>query len=272
LFNVKIKIAALPHDDPFDFIKKNGARELMVIVDSAEKPVDFKIHNVLKKNKNRDNLDILKELFEIIKNIAYSEDENRPIEAEQGAYLTKISQMLNIDEKAIRSDYKRFITGEKIDIKEKSKSSEVLDYETRAYRELIHIIVHYPQIIEDVLIDFQLEEIKDPLSKNILSAILKVYNSENTLRIDKIFDFLPKDIEMDFLNRTIQKETSIDDPKAAYTEIYINLRIHGIDKKIDENINTVKKIGNEGIDYLAEIEILRREKEKLLIYLYNKKV
>ena len=269
LFNVKVKIATLPHDDPFDFIKKTGVRELMAIIDSAEKPVDFKINNVM-KNRNRDKIDILRELFEIIKEISYSEDENRPIEAEQGSYLVKISQMLNIDEEAVRSDYKRFIKGENSNVKENNKSNEAIDYETRAYRELIHIIVHHPEIIGDVLIDFPLEEIKDPLSKSILSTILKLYNSENGLRIDKIFDFLSKDMEMDFLNMTIQKETSIVDPKASYTEIYINLRIHNIDKKIDEYIKTVKKSGNERIDYLAEIEVLRREKEKLLTYLYHR--
>ena len=270
-FNVKIKIATLPHDDPFDFIKKNGVRELMAIIDSAEKPVDFKIHNVLKKNRNRDKIDILRELFLIIKNISYSEDENRPIEAEQGAYLTQISQILGMDEAAIRSDYKRFIKGEKSNVKEKSEINEQIDYETRAYRDLIHLIVHYPEIIDDVLIDFPLEEIKDHLLKSVLSTILKLYNSENELRIDKIFDFLSTDMEMDFLNRTIQREASFEDPKAAYTEIYVNLKIHNIDKKIDEYINMVKKSGNENIDYLAEIEVLRRDKEKFLTYIYNRK-
>jgi len=273
-FNVKIKIATLPRDDPFDFIKKNGARELMVIVDSAERPVDFKINNVLNKNRNRDKIDVLRELFEIIRSISYSEDENRPIEAEKGVYLTKISQILNIDEEAVRSDYKRFIKGEKNNtsntIIEKNTSYNTLDYETRAYRDLIHIIVHYPEIIGDVLIDFPLEEIKDPLSKSILSVILQLYNSKNEIRIDKIFDFLSKDIEMDFLNRTIQKEASIDDPKASYTEIYVNLKIHNIDKRINEYVNITKKSGNERIDYLEEIEVLRREKEKLLTYLYHR--
>ena len=268
-FNVKIKIAALTHDDPFDFIKKNGARELMVIIDSAEKPVDFKIRNVLNKNRNRDNIVILRELFEIIKNISFSEDENRPIEAEKGAYLTKISQMLNIDEEAVRADFRRFVKGEKNPIKEQGHIGQSLDYETRAYRDLIHIIVHYPEIIEDVSIDFPVEEIKDPLSKNIISVILKLYNSENKLRMDKIFDFLSEDIEMDFLNSTIQKEASIGDPKASYTEIYVNLRIHNIEKKIKEYVNLAKKSGNERTDYLEEIEVLRREKDKLLTYRYN---
>jgi hypothetical protein len=239
----------------------------MVIVDSAQKPTDFRIHNALNKNRNRDKIDTLKELFEIIQNISYSEDENRPIEAEQGAYLIKISQILNIEEEAVRSDYKRFIKGTKSNFKEKIKVNESLDYETRAYRDLVHLIVHYPEIIGDVLIDFSLEEIKDPLAKNILSVILKLYNSESKLRIDKIFDFLTEDIEMEFLNKTIQKEASFGDPKAAYTEIYINLRLHGIEKKINEYVNESKKSGNERIDYLTEIEVLRREKEKLLEYM-----
>jgi DNA primase len=269
-FNAKIKIATLHHDDPFDFIKKKGPRELMVIIDSAEKPVDFKINNVMKENRNRDNIVILNELFGIIKNISFSEDENRPIEVEKGFYLTKISQLLNMEEEAVRSDYKRFMQGEKSNNIEQNPNNKSLDYETRAYRDLIHIIVHYPEIISDVLIDFPIEEIKDPLSKNILSVILKLYNSENGLRIDKIFDFLSKEIEMDFLNSAIQKEASFGDPKAAYTEIYVNLRIHNIEKRINEFVNIAKKSGNEKIDYLEEIEVLRREKEKLLTYLYNR--
>ena len=124
--------------------------------------------------------------------------------------------------------------------------------------------MHYPEIIEAVLIDFSIDEIKDPLSKSILSVIIKLYNSESKIRIDKIFDFLSEDIEMDFLNRTIQKEASFGDPKASYTEIYNNLRLHNIDKKINEYVSESKKSGNERIDFLTEIEVLRREKEKLL--------
>ena len=270
LFNVDIRIAVLPQDDPFDFILKKGVRELMAVIDTAEKPVDFKIRNVLERNRGRDNVSILGELFSIIRSISYSADTTKSTEAEKSSYLTKLSQILNIKEDAIRSDYERFVKGDKISNGEKNKKGESLPYETRAYRDLIHLLIHYPEIAGDVLIDFSPEDIADPLSKAIFTVISKLYNTENELRVDKIFDFFPKGFEMDFLNSTIQKEASVEDPKAAYTEIYVNLKLHNIDKKITEYVDKVKKSGSDRLEYLAEIEILRREKEKLSNYIYNR--
>lgn len=270
LFNVEIKIAILPQDDPFDYVVKKGVRELMAIIDTAEKPVDFKIRNVLARNKGKDNVSFLGDLFEIIKNISYPAESTKSIEAEKSFYLTKLSQLLKIDEEAIRSDYKRYSTGNKIEINTKKSSSDILQYQTRAYRDLIHLIIHYPEITGDVLIDFSHEEIDDPVSKNIFSVIAKLYNSENEFRVDKIFDFFSKGLEMDFLNSTIQKDASVEDPKAAYTEIYVNLKLHNIDKKITEYVEKVKNSGNNQLEYLAEIEILRREKEKLSNYIFNR--
>jgi len=270
LFNIDIKIAVLPQDDPFDFIMKKGVRELMAVIDSAEKPVDFKIRNVIERNRGKDSLSKLPELFDIIKNISYSEDSNRSTEAEKSYYLTKLSQMLGIEEEALRFDYKRFEKGAVIKSAEKRKTGENLKYDTRAYRDLIHLILHYPEITGDVLIDFSPDEITDPLANKIFTTISKLYNSENELRVDKIFDFFPKGLEMDFLNSTIQNEASVEDPKAAYTEIYVNLKLHNIDKKITEYVEKVKKSGSDRLEYLAEIEILRREKEKLSNYIYNR--
>ena len=270
LFNIDIKIAILPHDDPFDFIIKKGVRELMAVIDSAEKPVEFKIRTVLEKNRGKDNIGILGELFEIIRNISNSDDPARSIESEKRLHLRVLSQTLNIQEEALIADYERFTKGEKRDQIEKRSKTPVIPYDTRAYRDLIHLLVHYPEITGDVLIDFSPEEITDPLANTIFSAISKLYNSENELRIDKIFDFFPKGLEMDFLNSAIQNEASVEDPKAAYTEIYVNLKLHNINKKITEYVEKVKKSGSDRLEYLAEIEILRREKEKLSSYIYNR--
>ena len=270
LFNVDIRIAVLPQDDPFDFILKKGVRELMAVIDTAEKPVDFRIRNVLERNRGKDKVALLSELFEIVRSISYSTDTTKSTEAEKSSYLTKLSQTLNIKEEAIRADYDRFIKGDKTIIAEKGRKEEALHYETRAYRDLIHLLIHYPEITGDVLIDFSTDEINDPVSKKIFEAITKLYAAENELRVDKIFDFLPKGFEMDFLNSTIQKEASVEDPKAAYTEIYVNLKLHNIDKKITEYVEKVKNSGSDRLEYLAEIEILRREKEKLSNYIYNR--
>ncbi len=270
LFNIDIKIAVLPQGDPFDFIIKKGVRELMAVIDSAEKPVEFKIRTVLEKNRGKDNIGILGELFEIIRNISNSDDPSRSVESEKRLHLRMLSQTLNIQEEALIADYERFTKGERREHAEKRKNAVLVPYEARAYRDLIHLLVHYPEITGDVLIDFSPEEISDPLAYKIFTAISKLYNSENELRVDKIFDFFPKGLEMDFLNSAIQNDASVEDPKAAYTEIYVNLKLHNIDKKITEYVEKVKKSGSDRLEYLAEIEILRREKEKLSNYIYNR--
>ena len=53
-------------------------------------------------------------------------------------------------------------------------------------------------------------------------------------------------------------------------KFYVNLKLHNIEKKITEYVDKVKNSGSDRLEYLAEIEILRREKEKLSNYIYNR--
>ncbi|HQO41252.1 MAG TPA: hypothetical protein PK986_12345, partial [Spirochaetota bacterium] len=110
----------------------------------------------------------------------------------------------------------------------------------------------------------------DQVAAEIFGVICRLYQDENELKIHKIFDFFPDGLEMDFLNSAIQNETSIEDPKAAYTEIYVNLKLHKINKKITDYAEKIKASGSDRLEYLAELEILRREKEKLTSYMYNR--
>ena len=75
---------------------------------------------------------------------------------------------------------------------------------------------------------------------------------------------------MDFLGRIIHKDAAVEDPKAAYTEIYVNLKLHTIENKISDYAEKIKQSGGDRLEYLAEIEILRREKEKLSNYIYTR--
>ena len=76
---------------------------------------------------------------------------------------------------------------------------------------------------------------------------------------------------MDFLNEIFNAEYSVINPDAAYTEIYINMKVREIDDKIDKYHALLKSSAGVNANmYLTEIEVLRREKEKMLHYVYNK--
>ncbi len=262
LFSVDIRIAVLPKDDPFDFIMQKGVREMMIIIDKAVNPFEFQIDLVIERNRGKDKVKLLKELFDIIKKINLA--------SERSIYLKRISDKLKIDEESLRIDFMRYTENNDVMVGKKNNNPGKIPFDVRIYRELLELVIHYPELVGDLLIDFTYDDIKDPVAANIFKVIAELYTSENVLNPDKIFDFFQKGLEMDFLSRIVQKEISVEDPKAAYTEIYVNLKLHTIDNKISDYAERMKQSGGDRLEYLAEIEILRREKEKLSNYIYNR--
>jgi len=263
-FNVDIKIAALPEDDPFDFIQKKGVMELMIVIDGALIPIEFQIETILNNGKNQDVIKLMRQLIPVIDSLELDTEKNK--------YLTHVAQRLNIDETDFRRDYLqlRSRSGQQQSAVKRPGNEPKIGYSSRLFRDLISLILHYPEITGDVLIDFSAEDIQDKLSKTVFLKISEVYQAENELKIDKIFDFFTEGLEMEFLKDSIQKRLEISDPKSAYTEIYVNLKLHSIDNKLNTYTKMLKESSDDKLEYLAEIEILRREKEKLKTYIYNK--
>ena len=267
MFNISIKIAMLPSGDPFDYIKEHGLMGLMIIIDRAVNPIDFQFQSIIDKNQGKNKLLYIKDFFEIIEKLELS--------THRDYCFKKINELLDLNEESLRIDFEKYLKGRNagnFTVKKEpvKKEPENLTYESRVFRDLVELIINNPVITGDVLVDFTPDDIKDPLAKSIFTRIVDIYKEENELKIDKIFDFFDKGLEMDFLNRSIQKKTAIQDPKAAYTEIYVNLKLQDINNRISKYAEMIKKSGSDKLEYLAEIEILRREKEKLSNYIYNR--
>ncbi|HSA14541.1 MAG TPA: hypothetical protein P5346_07335, partial [Spirochaetota bacterium] len=105
----------------------------------------------------------------------------------------------------------------------------------------------------------------------LLGAIFDLYRKEENITLDKMFDFFQEGVELDFLNRLAQVEISYENPESVYQELYINLKLYDINNKIDKYAGMIKENpGKDRQEYLTELEVLRREKEKLSNYIYNK--
>ena len=262
--SVDLKVAMLPEGDPFDFIEKRGVREFFSIVDSAMNPIDFKIDQII--SRGTDKLKIMIALFALLKKITY--------EVERGEYIKKISRLLIVDENTIRVDYNKYLQGSQDnEIKKhetKSNADIELDFFTRSYRDLIILILNFPDLLSKAVIDFSADEIKDDVSRNIYQKILEFYSDNKTVSVDKMFDFFKSGNENVLLSNVIKSEYNIDSPESTYTEIFINLRLREIDDKINRYINLIKAESTPNPQqYVSEIEILRREREKLADYVYN---
>ncbi|OHD65336.1 MAG: DNA primase [Spirochaetes bacterium RBG_13_51_14] len=263
--NVRVRVGMLPEGDPFEFITAKGVREFMSVVDSSVNPADFRIARIMDNYRDIGRVNTLLQLFGVVREMK--------LETERSAYLKNIGSLLDVDENSVRADFKNFLNrGQTLLPKsEQTLKNGQSDFITRSYRDLISLICHYPELIEKAVIDYNINDIPDELSRNILHKISELYNADQQFTIDKIFDFFTSGPEMELLNRMFNTESTIANPSAAYTDIFINMKVHEIDGKIDKYASLIKSSTDRNFhEYITEIEILRREKEKLSQYRYNK--
>jgi len=263
--NVNIRIGMLPESDPFDFVTGKGPREFMAVVDKAMKPVDFRIARIMDNYKSHGRVGTLMQIFSVIRELK--------LETERSVYLKKASSLLDVDENSVRADFRNYLNRQQAvpAENEQTAKSEQADFITRSYRDLISLICNYPELIEKAVIDYNVNDIHDELSRIIMKKISELYYQDRQFTIDKIFDFFNTGPEIDFLNKAFNSEFSKANPNAAYTDIFIRIKESEIDDKIKKYTAIVTASSGENTNfYLTEIEVLKREKEKLKDYIYNK--
>ena len=260
--NIDIRIAQLPQLDPFDFVAKFGVREFMAIIDKALQPVDFRIERIIAENKGK-QVDILKQVFTVLRDI--------PSEVQRQHYFKKLATIFQVTEQAIRADYERFTKGQKTSGGAIVTGHTPLDFYAKSQRELVLLLCNYPELVEHALVDCSLSQFTDTVAKNIYQAIIDLYEKNEPITLDKMFDFFPEGQEAQLLTQGFSKQFAFEDPKVAYSEIILNMRLYTIDKKINEFAEKIKKDKQDNIQYyITELEVLRREREKLASYIYNK--
>ncbi len=270
--NIQARVAVLPEGDPFDYILKKDIREFMAVVDSAIKPVDFMIQSVLAGSAGKSQVDILVALFEIVRGIEF--------ETERSRYLRQISGFLKVTEADVRADFGKFLQNRLRT--EKAPSPRMPqpgarvkeDYPVRTYRELVLLLCSYPELMDKAIIDFSDMDNPDPVSAAIFRKMADLFSDDRKISIDRLFDFFPDGPERRFLEENLVRDYNTLNPGAIYTEIYINLKLYMIDQKIEWLAGQIKNAGpaadGDVREHMIELEILRREREKLSSYNYNK--
>ncbi len=261
--STRLRIARLPWGDPLDYVQKKGIRELMVLVDSAEKPVTFILEDILEHGDHEDIPGMLRPAFSLLNTLS--------MESERDEYLRHLGRKLSIDMNSLKRDYESFRSGsrEKEITHEKYANSHRDDYRLRAYRELLGLLIRYPELMDKAVIDFNPGDIPEPVLRNIFDAMFALYTEDQQLKPDKLFDIFPVEPEEDMLEKACGEIFNDETPEDVYTEIYINLRLYEITRKIETFASQVAD-SNINQSLITEIEILRREKEKLTRYLYEK--
>ncbi len=264
--NVEVRVAKLPEGDPFDYVKQYGIRRLMAVVDSAVSPVEYRIQHVMADSGSLPRGRLLLALFRIVDDIRF--------DSEKREYLKKIGSLVGIEEAIIINDYERYRAGAKspADYNALSKKSgEEIDYLARCHRELVILLLSHPELVESAMLDFSAEGMTDPAAKAVFSKIAELYSEGRQISIDRIFDEFPDGDIRQFLEKGLEKSFVAERPSEAYSEIFVNVKLYLIDRKMEKLWEEVNSQGARvSSEMLIEIEGLRRDKEKLLTYLQTR--
>jgi DNA primase len=263
--NVTVKVASLPEDDPFDFVLKRGIREFMAIIDSALSPSDYKIQRVLAVHQ--DPMQRLLSLFDIVKEL--------PFESERVDCLKKIAKITGYDLKTVQSDFQRYAQkGDRpVTLVNNTRKDTKKGFLDRSCRDLLSLLINYPELMHKAVLDFSPEDFENPLYKSIFAALSDLYNASDSISTDKLFDILRGDEEKRFLEENISLNMQPDKAENAYTEIYLNIRQYNIEQKISYYDSKIRSNPEDPMnrEYLTEIDVLTRKMQELSSYIYNMK-
>lgn len=266
--SVDVKVAMLPESDPFEFITKKGIRPFMAVVDSALHPVEFRIQRTIAGTANAPRVKMLTALFGVIDGVAY--------DTEKRAWLKRIGELLGLDERALFDDYGRYAAGERrpesLEVSQGNADGDRPDFLARCHRDLVLLLLNHPDIVENAVLDFNARGMSDPVARSLFTKIAELYAAGEAVSIDRMFDIFQEGEEREFLEKSLEKSFVAESPKDAYSEIYVNVKLFWIDSKIEKLMADIRssKDGNTG-ESLAEVEVLRRDKEKLLSFLRTRR-
>ncbi|MCL2025390.1 MAG: DNA primase [Leptospirales bacterium] len=258
--NVDIKVATLPESDPFEFVLKKGQRALMAVIEDAKSPLDFNLRRIMDVRAKNGDLRTLLACFELLRRIQ--------LESIRSVYLKKIGAELGIDENSIRKDFGDYVKKNNVVKMQRNAGAGAQDdFLTKCHASLVSFLCRHPEFIKNAAMDFPLSDISDMAYKNILTEMNNIYFTDGVLTINKLFDFFDSGSEWSILSHNLEQDSDTEEPDMEYTEIYLSMKIHEINDKILKYVSFI----NDFPEYLTEIDVLRREKEKLSYYLTYKR-
>jgi DNA primase len=265
--NIEVKVALLPESDPFEFITKKGIRPFMAVVDSALHPVEFRIQRVIAGAANAPRVKVLMALFGVIDGISF--------DTEKQSWLKRISALLGLDERSLVDDYSKYTAGGRKPgdfASTQEGADDRPDFLTRCHRDLVLLLLNHPDIVDSAVLDFTERGMSDPVARSIFSKIAELYAAGEPVSIDRMFDIFQEGDERAFLEKSLGSSFTAENPGEAYSEIYVNVKLYWIDRKIDKLMGDIKGSGDGSSgESLAEVEVLRRDKEKLLSFLQTRR-
>ncbi|MDR1701916.1 MAG: DNA primase [Sporomusaceae bacterium] len=180
---VKIKVVSLPGaKDPDEYLRQKGAAAFQKLLVSAQPFLDHQITGILAAADYSSIEGKIAAAAKVAPLLAACENA-----VERGAYLTRLSQTIGIDENALRLEVRKEERELQKDKNVKTGQAKLtpkrqfLPAATKAERQLIRLMFEHNEIIPYCAAQLSAEEIKGEARREIINFIFNVYNMKGAV-------------------------------------------------------------------------------------------
>jgi len=185
---ITIRVASVPESkDPDEFIRKNGIEQFQNLIQRSPGLLDYQIQQAL---KDTDYSRLEGKVAVVAKAMPALVQSDNAVEID--GHITRLSQLLSIDESAIRSEFNKYaVLNKKDKIVKTGKngynttnvpvSARAVQKNAAAEQHLIHLMCEDPALISYVQVQLSPSDFQEESRREILTSLFHAYNSGNQL-------------------------------------------------------------------------------------------
>lgn len=267
---LNVRVVSIPDGkDPDDFIRKHGAESFRSLIETAPALLDFQVRQAV---ENTDYSGLEGKVSVVSKVVpALAEAENA---VEVNAHIAKLSQLLAIDETAIRTEIRKYIAATKKDknvnmgknINMAALARQPIPATVAAERHLIRLMFEDNSIIPYVQAQPASNDIQGESRKIIINSMVDAYNMGKSLVPDLFAMTLPEEAGGELSNIMIM-DIQFSDITRMVDDCLKTIRLTGLKAQYEQHrlrAHELERMGDSNfLQELAESQRIKDEISKL---------
>lgn len=192
-----VRVVSMPDGkDPDEYIRKHGSAAFAALVEEAPNLLDYQIRRAI---ETTDYSGLEGKVAVVAKAVPFLAEADNAVEV--NAHIARLSQLLAIDEGAIRAEIRKYlITAQKDKNVNHGKNSIAVrlaqqppNAAVAAERQIIRLMFEDGSIIPYVQAQLESEDIKDKRRKTIINSVFNAYNMGESPVPDALASTLPEE-------------------------------------------------------------------------------
>ncbi|MCX7780338.1 MAG: DNA primase [Negativicutes bacterium] len=265
-----IRIVAIPDGkDPDEYIRKYGADAFRNLVQEAAGFVEYQINRILAATDYTGLEGKLTVISQALPVLASSDND-----IEINTYITRLADVLSVDESAIRSEFRKYLRMHKKDKNVKSGnninivkiSTQPAAATTAAERQIIRLMCEDAAIIPYVMAELRSNDFEAASRREIINSLFNAYNMNKSTAPAVIAATLGEEANQE-LSQIMLADSRCDNVTRVVDDCLRTIRLARLKYQYEQQRNKVEELERMGdsrcLQELAEMQRIKDEISKL---------